>query len=74
MVTRSAHERWRSRNEPLHHYRGCECTVASPAKTAARGSIKEKSVRDKIPDKRTKNARFTVPAEGARIQTITAVG
>ena len=41
MGTRSAHERWCSRNEPLHHHRRCECTVAAPAETAVRGSLKE---------------------------------
>jgi Cu2+-exporting ATPase len=35
MGTRFAHERWCSRNEPLYHHRSCECTVASPAETAA---------------------------------------
>ena len=28
-----------SRNQPLHHHRGCECTTASPAETAARGLL-----------------------------------
>src|SRR6266851_5518169 len=41
MGTRSAHERWCSRNEPLHHHRGCECTVASPAETAERCPLKK---------------------------------
>ena len=38
---RSAHQRWRSRNEPLHHHRCCECTVASPPKTAEHGRLKK---------------------------------
>src|SRR5882762_2744528 len=25
---------------PLHHHRGCQCTVASPTEAAARGPIK----------------------------------
>jgi hypothetical protein len=33
MGTRSAHERWGSRNEPLYHHRGCECATASEAET-----------------------------------------
>src|SRR5260370_7226321 len=37
MVTRSAHERWCSRHEPLHYHRGCECTVASSSKIAEHG-------------------------------------
>jgi len=41
MGTRSAHERWGSRNESLHHHRGRECTVAPPGEIVARGPLKK---------------------------------
>src|ERR1700687_2049546 len=44
MGTRSAHERWCSRNEPLHDHRGRECTVASPAGPATRGPIVKRNL------------------------------
>jgi hypothetical protein len=39
MGARSTHERWRRRDEPVHHRGGCECTVTSSVGTAARGPI-----------------------------------
>ncbi len=44
MGTRSADERWCSRNEPLHHHRSSECTVTSPLEPAARGPVKMRNL------------------------------
>src|SRR5713226_714907 len=72
MGTRSAHERGCSRDEHVHHHRGCECTIASPAETAARGALRKRNPSGMTSlTKRTKNACSRVPAETARIQTIT---
>jgi hypothetical protein len=38
---RSSHERWRSRNESLHHYCGRERPVASPAEAATPSGLNE---------------------------------